>query len=350
MRLDDFCESLARLPFPRVDEPAHPDRDTVQAARFLVGTAVADDELLIDCVAHELRLIESGRLRTGLVPFFVLPCLGIRLAFGYWPPGATPGPHEHTAWTVSAVCRNELEVLTYDRDETYRRRELVPKNRFPAPAGKVGLVYEPCIHEARNPSSHWSFSLHVTSPRDGESPDERPDPVPGLGAPSRAGSPAVEPPVDHPYVHVMTARQRQVHVRQLVRVLATIDPSHTLRAPRLLAKCFALASSATRRMIDPLAPQPGRKRALAGPWLLARTHPELVLELRRHGDAVALDVQTPSDRHEALVFDGVPREAITMAAREPVFDVHTLPGLAPDARSTVGEALEGSGLFRRLWQ
>lgn len=346
MRLDDFCEALARLPFPRVDEPCHPDRDTVQAARSIVGTAVADDELLTDCVAHELRLIESGCLRAGLVPFFVLPCLGIRLAFGYWPPGATPGPHEHTAWTVSAVCRNELEVLTYDRDETYRRRELVPKNRFPAPAGTVGLVYQPCIHEARNLSRYWSFSLHVTSPRDGDAPDERPEPVPGLGVASRAGS----PPADHPYVQVMTARQRQVHVRQLVRVLATIDPSHTLRAPRLLSKCFALASSATRRMIDPIAPQPGRKRAQVGPWLLARTHPDLVLEQRRHGDRVALDVETPSGRQEELVFDGVPPEALAVAAREHVFDVQALPGLAPDERSTIGEALEGSGLFRRLWQ
>jgi hypothetical protein len=350
MRLHDFCEALARLPFPRVDETSHPDRDTVQAARAIVTTAVTDDELLADCVAYELRLIESGCLRTGLVPFFVLPCLGIRLAFGYWPPGVNPGPHEHTAWTVSAVCRNELEVLTYDRDETYRRRKLVPKNRFSAPAGKVGLVYQPCIHEARNPSSQWSFSLHVTSPRDGETPDERPEPVPGLGAPCGAGSPSVDPPVDHPYVHVMSARQRQVHVRQLVRVLATIDPCHTLRAPRLLSKCFALASSATRRMIDPIAPQPRRKRALAGPWLLARTHPDLVLEPRRDDDRVALDVDTPSGRHEELVFDGVPPEALAVAAREPVFDVHALPGLAPDARSTIGEALEGSGLFRRLWQ
>jgi hypothetical protein len=79
-------------------------------------------------------------------------------AFGYWLLGGTPGPRKHTAWTITAVCRNELEVIT--RQESYRRRKLVQKNRFEAPAGRVGYIHEPSIHQPRNISSEWSLSLH----------------------------------------------------------------------------------------------------------------------------------------------------------------------------------------------
>lgn len=347
MQLDGFCDALARLPFPRADEPAHPERTTVLAARALVSEAVRDDEFLADCLAHELRLVESGRPRTDLVPFCVLPKLGVGLAFGHWAPGASPGPHEHTAWTVTAVCRNELEVITFDRDETYRHRRLVPKRRFPARAGRVGFVYEPCIHAPRNATREWALSLHVTSPLDGQPRDDRATAVPGLAAPA----PAETGEREHPYVFVKAARQRQDHVRQLVRVLATVDSSRTLRGPRLLSRCFALASTATRRAIHAIVPQPGAREALAGPWLLARTHPELELDVRDYDDLVSLGVQTPEGRRGELVLDAVNRPALAVVAREPVIDVHRLPGsLSDEQRAALGEALERSGLFRRLWQ
>lgn len=353
MKLDDLCEALERLPLPRADEPVHPDRATVLAARERVGEAVADDEFLADCIAYELRLLESGRLRDGLVPFFVVPRLGVRLAFGHWAPGACPGPHEHTAWTVDAVCRNELEVITFDRDETYRRRTLVPKHRFAKPAGEVDVAYEPCIHETRNPSREWTLSLHVMSPLDGRPCDDRAGSVPGLAAPAE---PEAEPGPcehEHPYVHVRLARQRQDHVHQLARVLATVDPARTLRGPRLLARCFALASTGTRRELDPIAPQLGARRALAGPWLLARVHPELALDTRSCDDTdrVALGVEAPDGHRQELVLAAAARPALAVVAREPVFDVRALPGpMSPEERATLGEALERTGLFRRLWQ
>lgn len=347
MQLDGFCDALARLPFPRADEPAHPERATVLAVRALVGEAVRDDEFLTDCLAHELRLVESGRPRTGLVPFCVLPEHGVSLAFAHWAPGASPGPHEHTAWTVTAVCRNELEVITFDRDETYRHRRLVPKRRFPARAGRVGFVYEPCIHAPRNSSREWALSLHVTSPLDGQPCDDRATAVPGLAPPHRSEAGERE----HPYVYVEAARQRQDHVRQLVRVLATVDPSRTLRGPRLLSRCFALASSATRRAIHAIVPQPGAREALAGPWLLARIHPELVLDVRDYDDLASLGVHTPAGRRGELMLDAATGPALVVIAREPVFDVRRLPGpLSPEQREALGEALERSGLFRRLWQ
>jgi predicted metal-dependent enzyme (double-stranded beta helix superfamily) len=173
VKLHDLCAAFEALSFPTDGDRAHPDRALVVAARASVEDAVVDDEFLADCFSTELRLIENNCLRRELTPFFTIPALGVRMAFGYWPPGGTPGPHEHTAWTIIAVCRNELEVLTYHRDESYRRGELVPKNRFSASAGRVGYIFDPCIHEPRNTSRDWSLSLHVSSPRDGEPPADR---------------------------------------------------------------------------------------------------------------------------------------------------------------------------------
>jgi hypothetical protein len=182
MRLEELLRRFQALRFPAKDEQAHPDRALIVAARSSVEAAVVDDEFLADCMDLELKLIESNRPRQGLVPFLIMPDLGIRFAFGYWAPGSRAGAHEHTAWTITAVCRNELEVHTYDRDDSYRRRELVPKNCFHAGAGRVGFIFEPCIHEPRNISSDWSLSFHVTSPRDGEKLDDYSEPPPALRA------------------------------------------------------------------------------------------------------------------------------------------------------------------------
>src|SRR5262249_13875010 len=111
--------------------------------------------------------LREGRMGPGLVPFFTMPRTGIRFALGYWPPGGSPGAHEHTAWTITAVCRNQLDVLTFDRLRSYETRTLVPKNRFNAQAGQVGYIYEPCLHEPKNNSQDWSLSLHIVSPWDG---------------------------------------------------------------------------------------------------------------------------------------------------------------------------------------
>jgi hypothetical protein len=247
MKLHDLCAIFHALRFPSAAERAHPEREAVLGARARVATAVADDELLADCISWELRLLEVNRLRRGLVPFFTMPDLGIQFAFGYWSPGMTPGPHEHTAWTITAVCRNELEVLTYHREESYRRRELVPKNRFQAPAGKVGFIYEPCIHEPRNTSDEWSLSLHIISPRDGERPANQEDPLPALERASRV------PPADDARAQVMIARQRERFIHQLARILAAMNVA---QAPDLLARCSALASPATRRQIERTAREP----------------------------------------------------------------------------------------------
>ena len=328
--LADLCGSLAALPFPRADEDAHPDRDAVAAARAHVTSAVNSDDFLADCIARELRLIERGWPRAGLVPFHVIPERGIRFAFGYWSPGATPGPHEHTAWTITAVCRNELEVATYDYVESYRRGELVPKNLFLAPAGKTGFIYEPCIHAPRNTSRDWSLSLHISSPLDGAGPGG--GPLPGLAV--RGPDLAVE----HPYIRVVIARQREHQLYQLARILSAMTVA---RAREVLEDCLELASTTTRQRITGTAPD--------APWQLERTGASLVLGTRDDGDAVVLEAQTAHGMVEELRISGVAREAVAYAVRTPAFNVRALPGdLRDHERAEIAEALEATGLFRRV--
>ncbi len=342
MKLDDLCQVFEAHRFPGLGAQAHPERDAVLAARSGVTAAVADDQFLADCMSCELRRLHDNSPRRGLVPFFTIPGLGVRFAFGYWPPGGTPGPHEHTAWTITAVCRNELEVLTYNREESYRRRELVPKNRFEAQAGRVGYIYEPCIHEPRNTSDDWSLSLHVSSPRDGEPLLDHEGPLPGL----TSGFWLAQEQDDHPYMRVMMARQRQTFVHQLVRILATMDVP---QVPDLLAQCFGLASSATRRLISTMPQRPDQTFASESQGILARTHKDLVLSHRQEGEMVALDVETWDGQVEEFLISNEARDAIAFIARETIFEVGALPGdLSEDEQTAIAEVLEETGLFTRV--
>jgi hypothetical protein len=345
MKLHDLCEVFEARKFPAQGQPEHPERDAVQAARSTAASAVVDDEFLADCLALELRRIKENRLERGLAPFFTMPGLGIRFAFALWPPGGTVGPHEHTAWTITAVCRNELEVMVYNRDESYRRRELVPKNRFPATAGQVGFIYDPCIHAPKNCSRDWSLSLHISSPRDGEPLNDRPEPVPSVLT-LQDFSP---PESDHPFTHVQVARERQATAHQFVRIIAAMDVP---QAPGLLAQCYDMASSATRNWIERTARHAGPGPTAEQQWVLARTHPDLVLRPRPQGDRIALEVDTPYGPVDAIRLDDeahAARAALAFIAREVLFDVRALPGhLTWEEQAALGEVLEETGLFTRV--
>ncbi|MEV7119771.1 hypothetical protein [Kitasatospora griseola] len=343
MKLDDLCGLLGARSFPSAQAREHPERDDVAATRTAVSAAVTDDEFLVDCMARELDLVESGVRRRGLTPFFTMPDLGIRFSFGYWRPGSTPGPHEHTAWTITAVCRNELEVLTYDREESYRRQMLIPKNRFEAPAGRSGFIYEPCIHNPRNNTDRWSLSFHVTSPRDGERlvDEERSLPV-------------LDEFVDrmladrgHPYDGVLAARQRQIVVRQVAQLLA---PVGSPQAGILLNRCHRAGTAVTRRFIERLRGGDAVTGCGDRSRTLVRTHPELALSHRydEKSGLVRLGAETPEGWVEELAMSRVARDALAFAARTNAFDVRQLPGsLYEDERRMIAEALEDSGLFTR---
>ena len=341
MKFADLCEVFETLPFPGRDTRAHPERVSVVSAKTAVAAAVTDDEFLVDCISREFSRIKSGRFAPGLVPFFTMPRLGVRFAFGYWPPGGTPGPHEHTAWTITAVCRNQLEVLTYDREESYLRRQLIPKNRFPAPAGKAGYIYEPCIHAPKNASNDWTLSFHVSSPRDGEPFDDK-EPLSCLSF-----VPVLWPgKQDPPYTHVIRARRRQRIVHQLVRVLIS---THVHQTREVLEACSVLASWATCRLIDRTSQRPDKLNDSRSGCVLKRTHKDLVLRHRDEGQMVALDAVTLNGTIPELMIGNQARMAIAFAAREQIFDVRALPGnLSEDEQTAIGDLLEETGLFTRV--
>ncbi|MGE0238987.1 MAG: hypothetical protein AB7F09_11450 [Parvibaculaceae bacterium] len=336
MRFAAFLERLDGLHFPKGRDATHPDRPLVQSARALVEDALRDDEFLADCIARELDLIASETPRRGLVPFFVMPELGIRFALGYWAPGHGAGAHEHTAWTVTAVCRNELEVLTYDRAESYRTRQLVPKNRFHAEAGRVGFISEPCIHEPRNISSDWSLSFHMSSPLDGRPRAETADELPALRERRRRRFAGLG---DHPYARVIFTRQRNKCLHLLARIAARMNAA---QGAALVERCHAMGSTRTRNL---LRREPNAVRRIT----LARAHSSLDLHLRRDGDMIALDAEAPQGLIEEFALADDAGEAMDFILREPVFDAAAIPGAFSDEeRIDLVEALEETGLFRRI--
>jgi hypothetical protein len=338
VKLDDVCSSFRAEEFPSAGVVDHPERTSVMTARSAIAAAVNDDTFLVDCMRRELSLLERETDRDGLVPFLVMPGLGIRFAFGYWPPGGTPGPHEHTAWTITAVCRNMLEVVTFDREASYRDQRLVIKNRFHAPAGRSGFIYDPSIHQPINTTNDWALSLHVSSPRDGEVLHDCDRRLEALN-PLRKSPVAIG---DHPYGAVMATRRRYTAVHQLARVLAGMRHPG---ASALLAECARLGSTQTRKLVDRQA-RYGRPDAQS---TLERIHPDLVLGHRSQGDSTTLCVETPHGVAEAITISNLAQEAIIFATTMERFDVRALPGKLSDAeRTEIAEALENAGLFRRI--
>jgi hypothetical protein len=339
MKLDDLWASFDRYGFPAADEHEHPDKDSVLAARSAVTAAMSDDEFLIDCLPYELSLIESGIPRRGLVPFFTVPALGIRFAFGYWAPGRNVGPHEHTAWTITGVCRNELVVQTYDRDESYRRQQLVPKNCFSAAAGKVGFIYDPCIHDPHNPTDRWSLSLHVSSPRDGEKlsdHEECPPLVDGVAARQSRG-------YGDAYDDLIATRSRQLIIRAIAGFLIKMDDR---AAAELVSRCAQQGSVATRRFIGRLGGTDPHDVDLRSARTVVRRHHDLALDYREVDDRVVLGIQTSGGWVDELTIARDARDAIKFCTRTTQFDVPELPGrLTDEERWKIAEALEETGLF-----
>ena len=138
------------------------------------------------------------------------------------PRGRSP-PSAETSWK----CGRSIARSPSVRARSCRRTV------FGAEAGKVGFVYEPCIHDPRNPTDRWSLSLHVSSPRDGERLDQE------------ACLPALEEwrarrsmDDDDPCASVQRARYRHILIEQIARFVAGIDvprrrgPAGTMQAAR----------------------------------------------------------------------------------------------------------------------
>jgi hypothetical protein len=339
MQLLDVCSKFPELGLPHLQEKAHPEHAMIVALRSTVREALANDEFLVDCIARDLTVLEEhGRRSAALTPFFTDPVFGVRFAFGFWPPKYSMEAHEHTAWTITAVCHNRLSVATFDRVESYRRRELVPKNLFDAARREVGYIYGPAIHAPRNTSDRWSLTLHISSPRDGE-PASDFEPLPVLAPPTRLGERQQHD--RHPSMWVFRARIRRNEADLLARILLS---SGLPSARDLLVRCLRLTSSAMRAAVrSALSEDRGHP---ASPRQLTRVHPDVCFRLRQDDDEWSLDVETPRGFGELVRVNDAAHDALAFAATRLTFDTQELPGHLSDIeREAIADLLEDVGLF-----
>lgn len=338
MKLEDLCNLFETQKFPKLGEKMHPERDSVMAARAEITKAITDEQFLIECISCELNRLRGNQSYKGLAPFYEVPDFGIRFAFGYWQPGGTPGPHEHTAWTITSLFRNTLDILTYNYEESYRQKKLVPKNRFHATAGQVGFIYEPCIHKPINLSRKWSLSLHVTSPLDGASAS-CPTPLPDLITREKSIEKA-----SHPYTQVVKSRYRQKFVFQMAQTLTSMKNS---RVPEILRECAEIASTPTRKLINKITRNSDKADESKGSRFLEKTHKNLILDCIATDRKIALYAETPDGMVEQLAFTPYARETVQFIAKHSVFEVRDLPGNLTEAEKiALADLLEETGLFK----
>lgn len=355
MKFAHVIDVLHTLSFPDAHQRELPQREQVLSARHLIEDALTNDEFLLDCIDLDIdRWHRDRHVYRGLNPFFIMPHTGIRFALGYWPPHSKAGAHEHTAWTITAVCHNTLEVQTYDRQASYEQGVLVKKNVFPAPKGKVGFIYEPGIHDPGNPTATWSLSLHVISPQDGQAlPDHAQQPA----SLQSIGSPSQQQGMGPAYEHIQRIRQLQRWIALIGEVLAPMRQHHDAHVNVLINKCLALSTPYTRNRVErlmqreqaPLPDEPSDGPTPRHGYALKRSHDHMVLQDRLTRDHVVLSVQTPQGWVDEFMINPVARDAMRFVAKEPTFEVQSIPGpLTQTEKIALAEALEESGLFERL--
>ncbi len=332
MQLASLIRAFEQIGFPSADADDHPAPAAIAEAKTAVAAHLACPELVAECFALELdRLAQLRSARVGLAPFAQARGLGLRFAFGFWRPGMRAGPHEHTAWTITGVCRNALEVVTYDWAASYRLQRPVEKSCFVAQAGRVGSIDRQGIHAPRNVSADWTLSFHVISPRDGLRPDEHPTPLPGLERLADAHSPSTDPSE-----RVLTLCMRAVLAEQVRGALAELASP---RAAALTRRCQALGAALSG----------GRAAGAKAPrHLLRRAHPDLVLDVRRAAREVALEMVTPAGATRVFALDAHARPALAMAATAAMLDPRSLPGLTRAEQRVFADALVMRGLFERV--
>jgi hypothetical protein len=184
MRFAELVSLMRSLDLGDPGFPRRPSRDSVRAVQSAVGAGLATEEFSLDCIELELDAALGARQRPGapanIRPFHGIPDRGIFFRLFYWPPGKDAPPHEHTSWTVTGVFHRALTVTTYDWETAVKERRLQPKNVFQAERGRVGHIYEPCIHRPSNPTDRLAVSLHIFNSNDGPDLEARVGPIEGL--------------------------------------------------------------------------------------------------------------------------------------------------------------------------
>jgi predicted metal-dependent enzyme (double-stranded beta helix superfamily) len=219
-----------------------PPRDNVRTVQHRLTAWLADDDFYLDCVDLELLAVLRRTADTPQPPFYRDDDRGFQLRMFYWWPGRIASPHEHTAWTVTAVFYNALEVTTYDWDVALRERRLQPKSQFAAAQGAAGHIFERCIHSPANPTRQVATSIHIFNASDEPRIEREVGPIVGMAPP---GSRFERGPDED--VRIEAVRQR--HLRVLARMAAQFP---TKRALRTLQAITLAGDTLTQTIVERL--------------------------------------------------------------------------------------------------
>jgi predicted metal-dependent enzyme (double-stranded beta helix superfamily) len=241
VRFTDLVSVLRSLDL--ADRGAHgrrPPRDNVRTVQDALTAMLADEDFYLDCIDLEIESTANETPDRPFSPLYRLDDLGLQFRMFYWWPGKAAPPHEHTAWTVTAVFYNSLEVTTFDWDVAFREQRLLPRNRFTGVQGMAGHIYDRCIHRPANLTEKTSTSIHIFHDADQPRIEREVGPIAGMGAPSRAL-------VRGPNADVRLTALQQLRLRALAHMVGQFRSD---RARRTLDTIASVGDDLTRAVTD----------------------------------------------------------------------------------------------------
>jgi predicted metal-dependent enzyme (double-stranded beta helix superfamily) len=241
MRFEDLVSLLRSLDL--ADQGAHgrrPPRDNVRTVQDAFTAMLADEDFYLDCIDLEAEAAASATPERPFAPLYRLDELDLHFRMFYWWPGKAAPPHEHTAWTVTAVFYNTLEVTTFDWDVAFREQQLKPKNRFTGAQGMAGHIYERCIHRPANLTDKLSTSIHIFHAADKPRIEREVGPITGMALPTTAF-------IRGPNEEARLTALRQLRLRALAHMVGPFRSEH---ARRTLGAIAGAGDDLTRAVTD----------------------------------------------------------------------------------------------------
>jgi hypothetical protein len=241
MRFIDLVGLLRSLDL--ADQGAHgrrPARDDVRTVQDALTAMLADEDFYLDCVDLEAETTASGTPERPFAPLYRLNDLDLHFRMFYWWPGKAAPPHEHTAWTVTAVFYNTLEITTFDWDVAFREQRLKPKNRFTGEQGMAGHIYDRCIHRPANLTEKLSTSIHIFNAADVPRIEREVGPIAGMAPPTTGF-------VRGPTEGVRLTALKQLRLRALAHMVGQFRSE---RARRTLDAIASAGDDLTRAVTD----------------------------------------------------------------------------------------------------
>src|SRR5262245_4861091 len=167
MRFVDFVELLRSLDLEdRGVNGRRPPRDNVRTVQDALTAMLSDEDFNLDCIDLEVEATARATPERPAPALHRMNDLGLQFRLFYWWPGKASPPHEHTAWTASAVLYNALEVTTFDWDVAFREQRLQTKNCFTGVQGVAGHIFDRSIHAPANLTDKFSTSIHIYNESD----------------------------------------------------------------------------------------------------------------------------------------------------------------------------------------